>query len=390
MNIPVDIKKVLEILGDMTQAMSSVHIIVVVDQSAPEDLRKCVVQAFTSYSEFAHVSVQDMPDESGNFSVSSDTDLVVIAAGFSKQTGAIARRANQGGAPALVVTTMPEIVRGIAQREGYTLSDVVSPGPVAEDAKFSRNDDFNQEPLPLTIDRAQSLRMNIGAWIVDVFRKKRNVFAACFPFLRFPLANELINATSLQNAGVGFVFFIPGADLPVMTLNQIRLVIQIAAIYGADLNFDRIKELAAVFGSAFGWRALARQLCDLIPGLGWALKAGVGYAGTQAVGRAAVAYFESQAGEEITIVSSASPIRSEFAHLARTAREQSSIPAAASAVTYQAVKDAKQGITDAVDRTAPQVKKAVETVSAVLGTTPQDLGRTIVENVMNVAAKRGA
>lgn len=387
--IPVDINKVLKIIGDVNREKGSiVRVVVVVDPSAPEDVRTCVTLSFSSHNPQAQVTVQDMPEDV--FQVASDTDLVVIVAGFSKNTGAVAKRSNESGVPALVVTTMPEIVEGIAQREGFALSDVVVPGPVAEDAKFGVNDDFNQEPYPLTVDRAQALQMNIGAWIVDVFRKKRTAFAQCFPFLRFPLANELVNAASMQNAGVGFVVIIPGADLPVMTLNQMRVVLQIAAIYGASIDFNRVKELAAVFGSAFGWRALARELCSALPGLGWVLKAGVGYSGTQAIGRAAIAYFEKQAGEDVMVVSSASPIRSEFAHLARTAREQTSIPEAACAVAKKAADDAKQGVADAASRCAPQARKTVEAVSSALGTTPQGLGRAVVEGVMNVAANRRA
>jgi uncharacterized protein (DUF697 family) len=42
-------------------------------------------------------------------------------------------------------------------------------------------------------------------------------------------------------------------------------------------------------------RALARQAVDYVPGLGWAMKASFGYAGTEAIGRSAVAYFENGA-----------------------------------------------------------------------------------------------
>jgi hypothetical protein len=47
-----------------------------------------------------------------------------------------------------------------------------------------------------------------------------------------------------------------------------------------------------VVGCGFTFRLLAQQLLDFIPGFGWAVKAGVAYSGTLAMGYAAVEYFE--------------------------------------------------------------------------------------------------
>ncbi|MFR1168058.1 MAG: hypothetical protein ACLSDQ_11025, partial [Adlercreutzia equolifaciens] len=111
-----------------------------------------------------------------------------------------------------------------------------------------------------------------------------------------------VNATAVQNAGVGLVVFIPGADLPIMTLNQAKMLLQIAAAYGEPLGKERVKELAAVVGGAFACRSVARQIVAFVPALGWAVKAAIGYAGTLAMGRAAIEYFE--AGGDIVGVAS--------------------------------------------------------------------------------------
>ncbi len=60
----------------------------------------------------------------------------------------------------------------------------------------------------------------------------------------------------------------PGADMPLITLNQARMVLQIAAVYGNDLSADRIREVAAVVAGGFGCRALARKLVSLAPVMG--------------------------------------------------------------------------------------------------------------------------
>ena len=50
-------------------------------------------------------------------------------------------------------------------------------------------------------------------------------------------------------------------------------------------------ELAGTLGAAFGLRALARELLDMLPVAGWALKGTFAYAGTRALGEAARARF---------------------------------------------------------------------------------------------------
>jgi uncharacterized protein (DUF697 family) len=89
--------------------------------------------------------------------------------------------------------------------------------------------------------------------------------------------------------------FIPGADLPILTLNQIRLVLRIADAHGFEIDRDRIPEVLAVIASGFGFRALARKSVGLIPFVGWAIKGGFAYAGTRTLGEAAVRYFERRA-----------------------------------------------------------------------------------------------
>ncbi len=119
--------------------------------------------------------------------------------------------------------------------------------------------------------------------------------AAALPALRTAVVDHIIEGAARQNAVVGVVVFIPGADMPVMTINQIKMVLKIGAAYGYQPDLQRVVELGSVIASGFGMRALARRAIAEVPGLGWAMKATVGYAGTQAIGKAAVAYFENGA-----------------------------------------------------------------------------------------------
>jgi uncharacterized protein (DUF697 family) len=70
--------------------------------------------------------------------------------------------------------------------------------------------------------------------------------------------------------------------------------LRIALAYGEELDRDRAAELVGVIGAGFAFRAAARELLDLVPVAGWAVKGGVAYVGTKALGEAAVRYFEAR------------------------------------------------------------------------------------------------
>jgi hypothetical protein len=76
------------------------------------------------------------------------------------------------------------------------------------------------------------------------------------------------------------------SDSAFLTMNQIRMGFMIAGASDREVGYMEQKgEIAAVIGSAFGWRALARELVGKIPfGGGLLAKAAVSYAGTKVVG----------------------------------------------------------------------------------------------------------
>lgn len=119
--------------------------------------------------------------------------------------------------------------------------------------------------------------------------------AARLPSLRRAVCVDLIRTFSRTNGLVAAAVFVPGVDFPVLTLNQARLVLRIAAAHGQEIDAQRLPELLAVLGGGVGFRALARELVGSVPVAGWALKGGVAYAGTRALGEAALRYFEAGA-----------------------------------------------------------------------------------------------
>ncbi len=112
-----------------------------------------------------------------------------------------------------------------------------------------------------------------------------------YPVFRRAACEEIIHKNARQNAVIG-VLPIPGADMPAITANQGRMVLGIAAVYGEEISLDRARELLGVLAAGFGLRAISRQVVKLVPVAGWAASGAIGYAGTLAMGRATVLYFE--------------------------------------------------------------------------------------------------
>lgn len=119
--------------------------------------------------------------------------------------------------------------------------------------------------------------------------------AAALPSLRPAVCRETVRHFSRANGLIGAAVFVPGVDLPALALNQARMVLRLAAAHGIDIDRERAPELLAAAGAALGLRALARAALSLLPGPGWVYKGGVAYAGTRAIGEAAIAFFASRA-----------------------------------------------------------------------------------------------
>jgi uncharacterized protein (DUF697 family) len=116
-----------------------------------------------------------------------------------------------------------------------------------------------------------------------------------YPILRPFAAQRVVNQTAAQNALIGLLVFLPGADMPAMTLNQVKMILQLAGIHDQPVDKERALEMAGVVALGFGFRGLGRRVAGLVPGIGWLFKAILGYTTTSALGTAAVRYFEGGA-----------------------------------------------------------------------------------------------
>ncbi|MBV9406510.1 MAG: hypothetical protein JO211_14295 [Acidobacteriaceae bacterium] len=121
------------------------------------------------------------------------------------------------------------------------------------------------------------------------------------PFRR-PFVERVISKTSRENTLFCITTALPdvipsvielpwavaefASDTAFLTMNQVRMAFLIAAASDREVGYlEQKSEIATVIGSAFGWRALARQLVGKVPfGGGLLAKAAVAYAGTKVLG----------------------------------------------------------------------------------------------------------
>lgn len=354
MGLPVDLGEVFRIAKDM-KAVSDVpvSVSVIIDDSAPGDLAAHVRAAFASTNAHTRVTVTYL--DAGYVPGEVRDDFAVIVAGASLEVGALAAKIRAHSVPVMVVTDDPSSVSRRAHEAGEEIpvADIVAPvklkGALEEKAaslipalRAKVDDVTGSDVVPLDEDTFKLLYQRMGEWIITTCAEKKLTLALAFPFVRRPLANDAISATAMQNAAVGFVPILPGADMPIMTLNQMKMVLQIATAYGQPLDANRVKELAFVLGGAFLARNIARAGAKLIPFAGWIISGAVGFAATEAMGRAAVEYFE--AGGDIVGI----------AQVVQTARDGAMDAASAAAKTPVGRKMA-----DVMADSVPAVAKAV-------------------------------
>ena len=388
MKSPVDVKAVMDAVSDTEQARSKrIRVHLYIDPTAPDDLVNMTVAAYKTSADNAAVLVEGYPTD-GRMP-DALADMAVIVAGASEDTGMLAADLRSLNTPSLVVTSLTSTVQYLAKESKYPLisEDIVSP------VRFDEGSDADAtakltEPIALSTEDAERMRIEMGSWIVEVFEDSRLAFANAFPFVRRPLSLESVHATSVQNAGIGLVVVLPGADMPIMTLNQLKMLLQIAAAYNQPLTLTRAKEMLAVVGGAFGCRALARQLASVFPGIGWAIKAGIGYGGTAAMGHALIEYFEAD-GDLAQLAGKAADATQSIAPslgVSVDASSQENLHAA-----FQSLRGMAQDVVqDAAHKAVPFAGSVLKAACDATGFTPQDvanLGKSVVSTVGGVAAK---
>lgn len=346
MQLPNNIGELFKAALDIESAQKKGIVVnLFVDESASSELRSFVQMEFTSESPLSHVGVCSVPSQVPD--IEAPCDIAVVVAGDSVEAVALVSSLASIETPTLVIAESLEALLARAESMGHPLDK----GNIVSLKKGKGLADSEKERLAL----------EMGTWIVEQVPDQKLAFAHAFAFVRKPLALSAVNATAAQNAGIGLVVFVPGADMPIMTINQAKMVLQIAAAYGHPLSKDRIKELAATLGSAFVFRGIARQAAGFIPALGWAIKMTMGYVGTVTIGKTAVSYFEN-GGDAAGVIGMVGSARKSVFKKASSLKGQSFKEAAtaqAYCVADGILEQAQPVLSSATDSIAASVKSSV-------------------------------
>ena len=274
--LPINPLSLLKAIGFAEEkSIKEFKLSLLVDITLDPELIAFAKEAFRPLTSNLSLSVIPYFDEHEKFTPGSE--LVVIMASEAPITGRLLIQALREQIPAAVVTLDPVLLQRIA-RENFNEIDLLSIVTV-EDRKDKQA-------------RFQRLFEELGLWIARELTEGLLPLARSLAFVREPFVKNAIQATSLQNAAIGAVFFLPGSDMPLLTINQVKLFLQIAAVYNAEIDKQRLKELIVLVLGGIGLCTTARKLVKVMPMLRWFVRGSIAYTGTLAIGLAAQEYFE--------------------------------------------------------------------------------------------------
>lgn len=220
--------------------------------------------------------------------------VVDLSKGVTHQQAHLAHQVETLGIPVIIVLTKADLLPAnpdpcwAAER---ILGGYASGGLITVDARSAPS--VQQRLVPLLLRALPNLSLALG----------RNI-----PLLRAHVAQQIVTETSRVNAEFALLSSLPatipiigtvmagGADMLVLTKNQVMMLYKLAAVFGRSLEskLTIAAEIAPVVGAAFMWRTVARTLVSLLPGAVAAVpKTMVAFAGTYTIGRAAQFYYAS-------------------------------------------------------------------------------------------------
>jgi hypothetical protein len=161
-----------------------------------------------------------------------------------------------------------------------------------------------EQGLPCPANAFTFYRSAPEATVQEIVEQRNDITVALsanfLPFRRAVTA-DIISRVARENAlfsvatsipylvpllGLGFAAGELASDTVFLTINQIRMSFLLAAASDKSVGYSQQKgEIASIIASAFGWRALARQLVGKIPfAAGVIPKGAIAYAGTFVIG----------------------------------------------------------------------------------------------------------
>ena len=277
--LPVDIRKAINLVSGISEERDKqLHLELFVDQTLTPEFREAARLAFLPESESIKLSLNSFSADGDNGypSFADEVDLTIILTNQSSFCAELFLAASRRNEVVIVA---------------QDATNFVNAWPANLEIDVNRLIALSSEALAR--GGFELLFGNLAKWMIESQEENRLAWARAFAFVRQVQAKEIISSTSLQNGVIATVFFLPGADLPVLLLNQMRMFFRLASIHDVAFKDQPYAELATLTAQAFVWRALARALVNAMPAVSWAIKGTIGYLGTLALAKAAEFYFEA-------------------------------------------------------------------------------------------------
>lgn len=160
----------------------------------------------------------------------------------------------------------------------------------AKRGSFVESDTFVVKTICATT--AKDALGQLSAWMINT-SEKTLALGANWTFLREGACRKVIMDAALANVAVGGIDLIPGADFPLMAINQVQMAMKIATMYGYKISAERIPELLFIMLSGLMLRGIAKGLTAPLRHGKFLIKGALGFAGTWLVGEALVQRFEN-------------------------------------------------------------------------------------------------
>lgn len=206
-------------------------------------------------------------------------DFCLVICGFSASSAYAYQSAYESGVPCALLSLTPRLCGELAQFAQVDVppEDIMAPASLPERANV------------------HAIEQRLAQWLLSVLPEKKLSLCNAFSFVRGVAARSEVRSCAVQNSAIGLVHLIPGADLPLMTVNQMKMLLRIASIYGHEPDVLQLAQGCGIGAFAFVSRAGARSALHALPAFAQLIRASVALGSTCAIGWALITYYEHAA-----------------------------------------------------------------------------------------------
>ncbi len=265
----------VEIEGYFDGANDPINVAIAIDNTCITDLSVYVRNLFASNASNARVHISYFDDTP--VLPESDLDFAVVLANHASSILDFAKQTQDKNIPVFIA---------VENEHNFVTSN-------GKDALSALSGDYCIYGEGQTNQNKQAFKERLGRWVVAVCQNKKVAFGRAFAFIARPIALDAVTVTAAENAAIGIVPFLGGADFPLMIANQEKMLGQIAAVYGQKFDKTLLAEAAAVLVTGFFSKRATKLIDKILPLPKFLIHGAGGFFFTLGIGRCLVDYFEA-------------------------------------------------------------------------------------------------